>query len=147
MLLEVVGIRNIPENHKGTLYVRLYKDNCPEMEAKEVEITSESQCKQITSFQCKATGDFVFELRSRSSCTLKRTSNGLGQVSIPLQTLLDSKTLSVENWFPLSRNGKQDDSKPISLHIAVSVTPPITAPYLLWAGASVNKCRCQFKSM
>lgn len=132
VLLEVVGIRNIPEDHKGTLFVRYHKDNCPEMEAKEVEITSESQCKQIASFMCEATGDFIFELRSRSSRTVKRTSNGLGRVSIPLQTLLDSTTLSVENWFPLSRNGQRGDSKPISLHIAVSVTPPATAPHLLW---------------
>jgi hypothetical protein len=47
------------------------------MEAKKVEITVESQSKPIASFQCKATGNFIFELRSRSSRTGKMSSKGL----------------------------------------------------------------------
>ena len=132
MLLEVVGIRNIPKDHRGTLFVRFYRNNCLGKQAKKVEITSESQSKLIASFQCKTSGDFIFELRTRSSRTVKRGSKCLGQVSIPVQKILDSPTLSVENWFTLSSNRHPDGSDPISLHIAVSVTPPTTA-HLLWS--------------
>ncbi|XP_057865152.1 glycine-rich domain-containing protein 2 isoform X2 [Cryptomeria japonica] len=140
VLLEVVSVRNIPKDQDGVLFVRYYKQrNCNEkrlvVDAKEIQISSLSKWKQLGTFRCEANGDLIFELISQSSSTLEKNKcfKVLGHVSISLHTLLDSPTFSLENWFPLSTDMQPNDSKPLSLHIALSVTPPIIAPYLLQA--------------
>uniref|UniRef100_A0A0D6QZY7 Glycine-rich domain-containing protein-like n=1 Tax=Araucaria cunninghamii TaxID=56994 RepID=A0A0D6QZY7_ARACU len=144
VLLEAVKVKNVPEKkHGGSLFVRYYKqsncnDNSLGIDAKEVQLSSESKRKQVSNFWCEASGDVIFELRSRPfhSSEKSKCCNVLGQVSISLHTLLDSPTLSLEDWFTLSTDRQSNDSKPISLHLALSVTPPIVAPYQLWAVSS-----------
>ncbi|KAH9300474.1 hypothetical protein KI387_012057 [Taxus chinensis] len=143
VLLEVVNVKNIPENQEDALFVRYYKqsncnDNSHGVDAKEVQISSKSKWKQVATFRCEASGVLSFELRSQSSSTSEKNdcSKVLGYVSISLHTLLDSPTFSLEDWFPLSTERQSNDSKPISVHLALSVTPPIIAPYLLQAARS-----------
>ncbi|XP_077234056.1 glycine-rich domain-containing protein 1-like [Tasmannia lanceolata] len=128
--LEIVGIRNLPDGHKGNLFVSFSKSQ-PDIffnTSRTLCISSECGEKHVSFFQCEPNGELMFALISYSPSYLpiSRRSKTMGMVSISLQDLLepDSK-LSVEKWFELTPNSG------ISLHIAVSFSVPALTPHVL----------------
>ncbi|KAF5181520.1 Glycine-rich domain-containing protein [Thalictrum thalictroides] len=136
VLLEIVGVRNLPEGHKGSLSVFFSKKKPDAFfdERRRLSILSESKEKQVASFQCEPTGELFFELVSQMPSTLRlsRPDKILGTTSITLQNMLDPVSkLSIEKWLELVPSSGNLDSKPICLRIAVSVTTPAPAPHVL----------------
>ncbi|XWS21367.1 hypothetical protein CRYUN_Cryun30bG0049500 [Craigia yunnanensis] len=67
-----------------------------------------------------------------SALPITRPAKKLGTTSISLKDLVNPVSqLSTEKWFDLVSNSVLADSKPISLRISFSFTPPIPAPYML----------------
>lgn len=138
MLLEIIGVRNLPEGHKGKLSVVFTKtrpDSLFNVERR-LTILSEVGEKQVASFQCEPTGELCFQLisPSPSKILVSREPKNFGFASLSLKEFLSPviTQLSVEKWleFRPSRGGKTDP-KPISLRVAVSFTPPKRCPYIL----------------
>ncbi|KAK4769183.1 hypothetical protein SAY86_027333 [Trapa natans] len=135
VLLEIVGVRNLPEDHKGKLYVSLSKsqpDTLFDVKRK-ATISSESGEKMVVSFHCEPRGKLLFELVSNfpSSLPLKGTKV-LGSTSLSLQDYFDPVSkLSDQKWLGLAPHSGHEKSKPISLLIAISFTVPTSAPYML----------------
>ncbi|CAH9086841.1 unnamed protein product [Cuscuta epithymum] len=135
VMLEFVGLRNVPEEHKGRLFVSFSKEQPdPIFSAKRrLNIFSESAEKQVACFQCQASGNFLFELKSQSSSNLplsKPQVKTMGFASLSLEELLSpTSNLSVEKWLELVPNSKMP--MPIFLRVAISVTIPTKAPYVL----------------
>lgn len=131
--LEIVGVRNLPEGHKGNLLVSFSKKQ-PDIffnTKRSLSILSESNQKQVASFSCEPTGELLFELisRSPSNLPLSKSSKPMGSTLLSLQEFLSPVSkLSVEKWFELKPS---TSSKPICLRIAVSFTVPSVAPYVL----------------
>ncbi|PIA51894.1 hypothetical protein AQUCO_01000041v1 [Aquilegia coerulea] len=136
VLLEIVGVRNLPDGHNGSLSVFFSKKKPDAFfdERKRLSILSESKEKQVASFQCEPTGELFFELVCQMPSTLRisRPDKVMGTTSIALQNILDPVSkLSIEKWLELVPSSGPLDSKPICLRIAVSVTPPAPAPHVL----------------
>ncbi|KAK6257129.1 hypothetical protein QUC31_000588 [Theobroma cacao] len=134
IMLEIVGVRDLPHGHKGSLFVTISKKqpdiifNCK----RSLSILSETREKQVTVFQCEPRGDLVFELMTPSALAITRAAKKLGTTSISLKDLVNPVSqLSMEKWFDLVSNSVLADSKPTSLRIAFSFTPPIPATYVL----------------
>ncbi|KAK9163477.1 hypothetical protein Syun_004379 [Stephania yunnanensis] len=136
VLLEIVGVRNMPEGHNSGLFVFFSKKN-PDTFCKErrrLSIFSESGRKQVATFPCEFSGELLFELMSPSpsSLPISRLAKSLGSTTISLHDLLNPiSKLSVDKWFELTPTSNSLNSKPISLRIAVSITVPTPAQYLL----------------
>ncbi|XP_041022531.1 glycine-rich domain-containing protein 1-like isoform X2 [Juglans microcarpa x Juglans regia] len=136
VLLEFVGVKNLPEGHKGSLFVSFSKKQ-PDTIFKanrNLSILSESGEKQVASFQCEPTGELLFELKSHSTSNLplKRAPKVLGSTSLFLQDFLAPVSeLSVEKWLELVPSSSSVISKPIGLRVAVSFTVPSPAPHML----------------
>ncbi|KAK9285971.1 hypothetical protein L1049_025173 [Liquidambar formosana] len=136
VLLEIVGIRNLPEAHKGSLFVSFSKRQPDTFfnAKRRLSILSESGDKQVAFFQCEPAGELLFELisHSPSNLPLSKPSKPMGSTTFSLQEFLDPVTkLSVEKWLELVPSSGNSSSKPISLRIAVSFTVPAVAPYVL----------------
>ncbi|WRX29981.1 Glycine-rich domain-containing protein-like - like 3 [Theobroma cacao] len=134
IMLEIVGVRDLPHGHKGSLFVTISKKqpdiifNCK----RSLSILSETREKQVTVFQCEPRGDLVFELMTPSALAITRAAKKLGTTSISLKDLVNPVSqLSMEKWFDLVSNSVLAYSKPTSLRIAFSFTPPIPATYVL----------------
>ncbi|XP_057963215.1 glycine-rich domain-containing protein 1-like [Malania oleifera] len=134
VLLEIVGVKNLPEGHKGSLFVSFRKKK-PDIffnATRRLTILSESGEKQVASFQCEPTGELLFELMSHapSNLSISRPSKAMGCTSVSLQDLLapDSK-LYLENWVALVPSSGKVSPNPICLRIAVSITVPAPAPH------------------
>ncbi|KAF8406138.1 hypothetical protein HHK36_008218 [Tetracentron sinense] len=136
VLLEIVGVRNLPAGHKGSLYVSFTKKQ-PDVffdVTRRLSILSESGEKQVAAFQCEPTGELLFELMSHSPSNLpiSKPAKTMGTTSISLQDFVDPiSKLSVEKWFELVPRSGIVGSKPICLRIAVSLTVPTQAPHVL----------------
>eukprot|EP01018_Ginkgo_biloba_P035013 Gb_25938 [translate_table: standard] len=154
VMLDVVRARNINVKEvKGTsVFVRYYVkanrngNKVIALNTKEVSASSQPEWRETLCLECGTQGKrdiasevrsefIVFEVRVRGGGLIggMRGSKMIGRVEIPWRDLLDSPTLSIENWFPLSINGgqiKKESIKPPSLHIALSVTPPVVAPIM-----------------
>ncbi|KAF2295742.1 hypothetical protein GH714_033792 [Hevea brasiliensis] len=136
VLLEIVGVKNLPEGHKGCLLVRFSKKQ-PDVffNAKQkITILSESEEKQVASFQCEPKGELFFELISHSSSNLlvNKAFRTMGTASLSLQDYLNPVSkLSIEKCVELQPSSGNLSSKPICLRIAVSLTVPIQSPYVL----------------
>lgn len=133
MLLEIVGVRNLPEGHKGSLCVSFFKRQPDAIfnATRNLSIFSESGMKQVASFECEPTGELLFELisHSTSNLPLKRARKVLGSTSLSLEDYLAPVSeLSVEKWLELVPSSSTVISKPISLRVAVSFTIPSPAP-------------------
>ncbi|KAF9667563.1 hypothetical protein SADUNF_Sadunf15G0036300 [Salix dunnii] len=136
VLLEIVGVKNLPERHKGKLFVMVNKKH-PDVffnDKRRLTILSESGEKYVASFQCEPKGELFFELVSHSSSNLPLTKlcKTMGTASFSLEDFLNPVSeLSVERWVQLQPSSGEMCSKPICLRIAVSFSVPIQAPYEL----------------
>ncbi|RWR77881.1 glycine-rich domain-containing protein 1 [Cinnamomum micranthum f. kanehirae] len=149
VLLEIVGVRNLPVGHKGSLVVSVCKSQPDLLFKAERRLTvfSESGEKHVAAFRCEPAGELLFRLKSHmpSNLSISRKAKTLGTTSISLQELSgpDSK-LSIQKWFELVPNLGTTDSMPICLHIAASFTVPVVAPHVLHMvrshPLSVNTC-------
>lgn len=133
VLLEFVGVRNLPEDHKGKLYVSFSKsqpDTLFDVKRK-LNIFSDSGKTMVASFQCEPKGKLLFELVSNCPSSLPLTRKKvLGSTSLSLQDYLDPVSkLSEQQWLDLAPHSGHGNSKPISLLVAISFTVPTTAPY------------------
>lgn len=131
-----MGVRDLPDGHKGSLLVTLSKKqpdllfNC----RRRLSILSETGEKQVAVFRCEPTGEFVCELVSYSPSVLHiaRPAKVLGTISISLKDLMKpGSPLSIEKWFELVPSSGLVGSKPINLRIALSFTPPVLLPFVL----------------
>lgn len=147
LILEVVRARHVKKNN-GSLFVRYCIQNAGGtvvINTRPVLASSHPEWREALSVDCfsgKGNGDLVsklrseflvFEVRWRSRSSLLGSMRGsklIGRVRIAWKELLESASLSMENWFPLvtERKLQLDDScKPPSLHLALSITPPVAA--------------------
>ncbi|CAN8283927.1 unnamed protein product [Cochlearia groenlandica] len=138
VLLEIVGVKNIPDGHKGKLSVVFSKtqpDSLFDVERR-LTILSEAGEKQVAFFQCEPTGELRFQLISFSPSKLpvSREPKILGYASLSLKEFLFPVVtrLSVEKWLEIvPGKGSKADPKPISIRVAVSYTPPTRSPSIL----------------
>ncbi|EEF35141.1 DNA binding protein, putative [Ricinus communis] len=136
VLLEIVGIKNLPEGLKGSLFVTFSKKQ-PDVffnVKRKLTILSESGEKQVASFQCEPKGELLFELVtcSPSNLLLTKAFKTMGTSSLSLHDFLNPVSkLSVEKWVELLPSSGNLSSKPIRLRIAVSSTAPVQAPHVL----------------
>ncbi|KAK7252467.1 hypothetical protein RIF29_36422 [Crotalaria pallida] len=136
VLLEFVGVKNLPEGQEGGLYV-LFSKSQPDafFDAKRrLSILSVSGEKQVASFQCEPTGELHFELMSHSSSKLSiiRSTKTLGSVSFSIKEYLDPVSkLYVEKWLELVPSSGIVSSKPTLLRVGISFTAPVPGPYML----------------
>lgn len=136
VLLEFVGVRGLPEGHKGTLSV-LFSKSQPDLffNAKNrLSIWSESGEKMVASFNCEPKGELLFELVSYCPSTLpiKRTPRVLGSASLSLQDyLVPVSKLSDEKWLELVPSSGYASSESMCLRVGFSFTVPNPALYVL----------------
>ncbi|PSS17328.1 Glycine-rich domain-containing protein [Actinidia chinensis var. chinensis] len=128
VLLEIVGVRNLPDDHElSSLFVSLTKKQ-PDLffkTSKKLNISPKSAEKHFTSFQCEPNGELLFELKS-SRKTLGTTLVSLQDFFNPLSKLV------MEDWFELvPTNCEISQFGPVGLLIALSFTSPIQAPYVI----------------
>lgn len=136
VMLEFVGVRNLPKGHKGSVSV-IFSKTQPDTifsAKRRLTILSESGEKQVASFHCQPTGNLRFELVSHSPSNLKisRPAKTLGSSSISLEDFLTPvSNLSVEKWLELVSSSGTVSSKPIGLRVGLSFTIPTAAPHVL----------------
>ncbi|KAG2319112.1 hypothetical protein Bca4012_054634 [Brassica carinata] len=131
VILEIVGVKNLPDAYKGKVFVVFSKTQPDSLFNAERKLTILSEScgeKQVAMFKCEPTGELRFQLMSSKSRTLGFASLSLSEFLFPVTTL------SVEKWLELTtpaKKGKVDDLSPISLRVAVSFTPPTPSPTVL----------------
>ncbi|EOA16038.1 hypothetical protein CARUB_v10004166mg [Capsella rubella] len=130
VILEIVGIKNLPDAHKGKVFVVFSKTQPDSLFNAERRLTILSEScgeKQVALFQCEPTGELSFQLMSSKSKSLGFTTLSLSEFLFPVTKL------SVEKWLELTptKRGKTDHPNPISLRVAVSFTPPTRSPTVL----------------
>ncbi|CAH9105479.1 unnamed protein product, partial [Cuscuta europaea] len=133
VMLEFLGLKNLPEQHTGSLFVSFSKQQSDGIcsPKRRLGIRSESGKKQVAFFQCEASGNLFFELMSQAKT--------MGSVSVSLEELLSpTANLSMEKWLELIPHSKIEMSKPVFLRVAISVTTPTSAPYVLRMVRSSN---------
>ncbi|GLT60559.1 hypothetical protein SLA2020_333210 [Shorea laevis] len=147
IMLEIVGVRDLPHGHKGSLFATLHKKGDTFFNIKRrLSIFSETRRKWVTLFQCEPAGELVFELMSHgpSALAIAKHAKTLGTTIISLTDLVNPVSqLSVEKWFSLESGSGFSGSKPISMRIALSFTPPRPAPYqlhMVQRGSFSNSC-------
>ncbi|GAB2260189.1 hypothetical protein Droror1_Dr00011044 [Drosera rotundifolia] len=132
VFLEVVAVKNLPEQFKGNFFVTFSKKD-PDWffgPKKRLNIASGSGEKQVTYFQCEPTGQLNFELVSQPSpgIAIIKSGKAIGSGSLALQDFMDSSSkVSAEKWLELVPVNGSLDSKPILLHMAASFTVPTAA--------------------
>lgn len=137
VMLQFVSIKYLQEEHKGSVYVSFRKTQPDAIfnAKRKLTILSESGEKQVACFQCEPTGSILVELISHppsSNPVLKPPSRTLGSCSISFEDiLLPESGLIIEKWLDLTTSTSSKSSKPISLRVAVSVTLPTPAPFVL----------------
>ncbi|KAL0461918.1 UNVERIFIED_CONTAM: Glycine-rich domain-containing protein 2 [Sesamum latifolium] len=128
VMLEVVGVRNLPEGHNGSLLVSLSKTQPDAVfnAKRSLKILSESGEKQITSTKLIQNYGYHFNISGRF--------------------LSSQSSLKVEKWLELLPNSNIIESKPIGLLVAISVTIPTKVPYVLHTIRSqpFSKTSCLF---
>lgn len=134
VMLEIVDVRNLPSGHKGKLVVSFKKkqEDIVFNTKKQLRISSESQGKQVAVFHCESKGELVLELISHPSHSFRivRPTKVLGKTSINMEDLQNvASKLPIEKWLDLTSGINW--SKPISIRIGLSLTPPFSAPYEL----------------
>ncbi|KAJ4873512.1 Glycine-rich domain-containing protein 2 [Raphanus sativus] len=123
VVLEIVGVKNLPDTHKGNVFIVFSKTQPDSLFNTERNLTACGE-KQVAMFKCEPTGELSFQLMSSKSKTL------LGSASLSLSEFLCPVTrLSVEKWLELTTPVQR--GKAISLRVAVSFTPPTRSPTVL----------------
>ncbi|KAL2317584.1 hypothetical protein Fmac_031460 [Flemingia macrophylla] len=148
VMLEIVDVRNLPSGHKGKLVVSFNRkeEDIVFNGKKQLSISSVSQGKQVAVFHCESNGELVLKLISRPSHNFKmvRPAKVLGKTSINLEDLQSvASKLPMEKWLDLT--SAVNWSKPISIRIGLSLTPPVSAPYLLHF-VSMHHCKGSYFS-
>ncbi|XP_048495831.1 glycine-rich domain-containing protein 1-like [Beta vulgaris subsp. vulgaris] len=148
VLLEIVGVEGIPQGHEEEFFIYISQKcqtNLRYTAKKKLSISSGSGKKQVVNLQSAPTAELLVELISSSSTTKRRNSAKIiSSATISLNDVLHpEQELSVDRWFELFPPSETKETKlPISLHISLSFTPPISAPYVLHmapSGGVVNK--------
>lgn len=134
-MLEFVDVKNLPESHKGGLFVSFRKRQPDTIFSakRSLTILSVSGEKQVACFQCQPTGHLFFELMCYSACNLplSKSSKCMGSGSVSLEELLSPlSNLTMEKWLELVPSSNSENSKPIYLRVAMSVTVPTDAPHV-----------------
>ncbi|CAH8382219.1 unnamed protein product [Eruca vesicaria subsp. sativa] len=127
VMLEIVGVKNLPEGYKGKVFVVFSKtqpDSVFNAERKLTVLSESCGEKQVAMFKCEPRGEISFKLMSSKSKTLGFASLSLCEFLFPVTTL------SVEKWLELTTPA-QRGKDPISLRVAVSFTPPTPSPTVL----------------
>ena len=136
VMLEIVDVRNISSGHKDNLVVSFNKKDQDILFStqKQLRISRESEKKQVAVFQCGTSGELVFELIScpRFNFPIAMPKTVLGTTSVYLEDLQNvASKFPIEKWFDLTPKPGIASSEPISLQIALSLTPSIPAPYTM----------------
>ncbi|KAK7301075.1 hypothetical protein RJT34_11934 [Clitoria ternatea] len=134
VMLEIVDVRNLPSRLRGNLVVSFNKKQQDIFFniKKQLSISSGSRGKQVAVFQCESNGELVLELILRPifNFQIVRPAKVLGKTSVNLEDLQNiASKLPIEKWLDLTSALK--GSKPISIRIGFSLTPPVPAPYEL----------------
>ncbi|PKA52337.1 Nodulation-signaling pathway 1 protein [Apostasia shenzhenica] len=128
VLLEIVGIRGLPSDHREDVFVSFGK-NKPDAFLSgrcHLGISSETGEKRVASFQCESTGVLILSVMTKS-----KLAKTIGTISISLEKLMDpNSNLSIEKWFDLKSHSRNANSKQIYLRVAASFTVPVPAPYV-----------------
>ncbi|KAL0350297.1 UNVERIFIED_CONTAM: Glycine-rich domain-containing protein 1 [Sesamum radiatum] len=125
VMMEFVSVRNLPEGHKGSLFVSFSKTQPDEIfnAKRSLTIFSESGEKKVATFQCQPTGSLLFELVSfsPSSLPVPKSSKTIGTTSISLEDFMSPDSdLIVEKWLDLVPSSNIMASNPIGLRVAIS---------------------------
>ncbi|KAG2291168.1 hypothetical protein Bca4012_007119 [Brassica carinata] len=127
VVLEIVGVKNLPDAYKGKVFVVFSKTQPDSLfnAERRLSVLSES-CgeKQVAMFKCEPRGELRFQLMSCKSKALGFVCLSLSEFLFPVSTL------SVEKWLELTTPAKRGKD-PISLRVAVSFTPPTPSPTVL----------------
>ncbi|KAL2927075.1 Glycine-rich domain-containing protein 1, partial [Bienertia sinuspersici] len=123
----------LEKGDKGELRVTFSKKQTDKLfnAKRTLTISSESEEKQVSYFQCEPNGEFLFELvcHSPSDIQLPNSLKPLGSCSLSLQECLNvGSRLFVDKWIPVVPAPGILTSKPILLHVSLSFTPPTLAP-------------------
>lgn len=143
LCVNVLGVRNLPPNKSGSHVFVCMKGmkHCGDFQL----TTSEVDNIMVTSpwmMHCeKSTEGVVFELWSHPTGFFKSLTGSklLGEVRISFTTLLASPTFAIQGWYAMSKKSGGHpilydlDHKPPAVKLAASITPPVSAPYLLRA--------------
>lgn len=150
-MLEIIGIRNLPEGHKGDFFVSFSKSQPDRIfnAKKKLTILSESGEKQVAYFQCEPCGHLLIELMSRSSHDLPilKSVEVIGSTALSLEDLTcPASQLTMEKWLEVVPSTKIEASEPICIRVAVSVTTPSAAPYVfhMVCSRAFSKISCLF---
>ncbi|XP_074310235.1 glycine-rich domain-containing protein 1-like isoform X2 [Silene latifolia] len=135
VLLEFVDIKNLPEEYKENLVVAFSKKNPDKFlnSKRSLGISSIYKDKQVSLFQCEPKGEFLFELmcHSPSNETKTKLIKVLGSCSLSLEEmLLTQSRLATNKWLLVDLVSSIEISKPVSLQVSISFTPPAPAPQL-----------------
>ncbi|CAN4079865.1 unnamed protein product [Withania somnifera] len=135
VMLEIIGMRNLPEVHKGGFFVSFSKSQPDRIfnAKKKLTIFSESGEKQVAYFQCEPCGHLLLELMSQSSRHLPISDSVkvVGSTALCLQDLTcPASHLTMEKWLEVVPSTKIEALEPICIRVAVSVTTPSGAPYV-----------------
>lgn len=145
VLLEIVGVKNLPAEQNGNLFVSFSK-KIPDIflsGSSTLSILSESGEKQVAGFQCEPTGELILALKTNSNSHIKT----IGTTSIPLEDLMTPNSkLSVEKWFELKPHTGNLNGKPVSLYVAASFTVPFPAPqeFRMFKSSPISMNACFF---
>ncbi|MCD9645479.1 hypothetical protein HAX54_034440 [Datura stramonium] len=109
VMLEIIGIRNLPEGHKGSFFVSFSKSQPDRIfnAKKKLTIFSESGEKQVAYFQCEPCGHLLLELMSQSSHDLpiSKSVKVIGSTALSLEDLtLPDSQLTMEKWLESAKN-------------------------------------------
>ncbi|KAF3682726.1 putative transcription factor bHLH93-like [Capsicum annuum] len=135
VMLEFVDIRNLPEGHKGSVFVSFSKTQPDRIfnAKRQLTISSITGEKQVAYFHCEPNGHLLFDLMSSSSSGLPipNSVKSMGSAKVSLEDLVSPNSkLTVEKWLEVVPSSKMETVKPICLRVAVSVTTPTAAPYV-----------------
>ncbi|XP_059293434.1 glycine-rich domain-containing protein 2-like [Lycium ferocissimum] len=151
VMLEIIGIRNLPEGHKGGFFVYFSKSQPDRIfnAKKKLTIFSETGEKQVAYFQCEPCGHLLLEIMSQSShhLSISKSVEVIGSTALYLNDLTcPASKLTMEKWLEVVPTNKVEALEPICIRVAVSVTTPSAAPYvfhMVCAGA-FSKISCFF---
>lgn len=150
-MLEIIGIRNLPEGQKECFFVSFSKTQPDRIfnAKKKLTIFSESGEKQVAYFQCEPSGHLLLELISQSShgLPISKSVEVLGSTAFSLEDLVcPASKLTMEKWLEVVPSTKIKVLEPICIRVAVSVTTPTAAPYVfhMVRSRAFSKTSCFF---